>query len=392
MKLKPYLNSLKTWVSAHRLAASAIGLLALTLGFLIIVPLFHQAPAILDPQEKIGVSWIKPPGSEAAYAGNEACKGCHPHEYQLYIASPHAQTLHPVPVGALRPEFDSHQTVMDERDGILYSVRKGDGKNQVVAATASGTTWGGVKWVFGSGVEAWTYLAQHDADFLQLRITYYPIDGTWNFTPGSGPGAPVRHVLGDPFTPGQAAACFGCHSTVLVGTRERLDLDHSLLNVGCESCHGPCRSHVESMSGGAAHTQTAAVTPLRHDGTQIMQLCGTCHRIPVAVSDESAAGESQLARFPGIALPRSRCFLASNGKLSCITCHDPHESTKQQEASFESKCLNCHSEPQGIPCSHGETKGCINCHMPQEAIGRKLPLRFHNHWIRKDPYGVNGIN
>ena len=384
---------LKDWLSRNLIATAAVALLVLTLAITVVVPLLNRPGDRPDPQEQIGLAWIKPVGSEAAYAGSEACKSCHPKEYESYIASPHSHAVHLIPAGKELPEFDSHQTITDDRNNIIYSVQKGGGKNQIVATAGSHTELGEARWVFGSGTQAWTYLSQDDQKFIQLRISYYPPSKTWNFTPGSGPGAPYHEPLGDPYTPGQAAACFGCHSTVITGTRKKLDFDHSILTVGCESCHGPSRSHIESVQGGGASGatgQAAIIKPPSHDGPQTMQLCGACHRVPVAVKDENASASPQLARFPGVALPRSRCFTESSGKLSCVTCHNPHQSTVQQtEASFDQKCINCHSKPHGTTCSNGQTSACVSCHMPVETIARKLPLRFHNHWIRKDPGALN---
>ncbi|MBV9470903.1 MAG: hypothetical protein JO316_09180 [Abitibacteriaceae bacterium] len=387
---------LKQLLLRNKLVASTITLLTLLLVALYWSGVF-DAP---DPQGQVGAGWIKPVGSEVAYVGNATCQPCHPHEFQLYNASPHSRTVQMIPVGQERPEFVAAQTVRDDRNGILYSVRKGAGQNQIVATTGATSETDTARWIFGSGNHAWTYLSQHGPQFRQLKITYYPPSRTWNFTPGSGPGEGTAEALGDAYTPVQAAACFGCHSTVLTGTRKSLDLEHSRLNVGCESCHGPGRSHVESVQGGATANGTTAngsqaaeaalVTPPLHNGPQIMQLCGLCHRMPVASGHENALGETLLARFPGVALVRSRCFTASAGKLSCITCHNPHESTKEQQlSSFEAKCLSCHTAPHGKPCARGETTNCITCHMPEEAIARKIPLRFHNHWIRKNPFGMS---
>ncbi len=387
-------NRLTAWLTSHWIAATVLTLVVLTT-FLGLLAIFWRGTGEkLDPQSQIGILWVKPVGSEQAYAGNEACRTCHAHEFQLYNASPHAHTVRAIPSGEVLPEFGSKDTISDDVNGITYSVQKNDGKNQIVAQTGPKIEVGDARWAFGAGTQARTYLDQNGLNFLELRYSYYPPADMWNFTPGDGPGQGFHQALGITYDPMQMAACFGCHSTVLTGTRKGLDIAHSILNVGCESCHGPCRSHVESAAsfmakaGGSPLTHASLITPAKQSGPEIMQLCDTCHRFPVKVSNENTASEPELARFAGVALPRSRCFIASAGKLSCVTCHDPHQSTKQQrESSFELKCMSCHTAPHGTACARGEKSGCVGCHMPLEQIARKLPMSFHNHWIRRDPIG-----
>jgi hypothetical protein len=71
----------------------------------------------------------------------------------------------------------------------------------------------------------------------------------------------------------------------------------------------------------------------------------------------------------------SKCYRASKGKLSCITCHNPHVEPSREEAPayFNSKCLTCHTN-QSCKLSlktrmqQQPANNCIGCHMPQRNI------------------------
>jgi hypothetical protein len=71
----------------------------------------------------------------------------------------------------------------------------------------------------------------------------------------------------------------------------------------------------------------------------------------------------------------SRCYLNSGGKLSCITCHDPHVQPSAQQAPeyFRQKCLTCHTEKScAIPLASRQRKtppdDCASCHMPKRDV------------------------
>ena len=92
--------------------------------------------------------------------------------------------------------------------------------------------------------------------------------------------------------------------------------------------------------------------------------------------------ESQIARFPGAALMRSACYTQSEGRLTCSTCHNPHERASTEPRSYDASCGKCHTPAAKNLCKAGKTELCVTCHMPKQQIARKLPLEFHNHWIK----------
>jgi hypothetical protein len=92
------------------------------------------------------------------------------------------------------------------------------------------------------------------------------------------------------------------------------------------------------------------------------------------------------------AMQASRCFRESRGKLSCLTCHDPHVQPARAEASayFRPKCLTCHDEqscklPLNTRQHQTPADDCIGCHMPKRVIATISHSALTNHRIPARP-------
>ena len=341
---------------------------------------------VRNPQEAVGEHWLRPVGTEAGYVGDQACAACHPRESASHRRSPHARTVQRINSAEARPEFRVRSRVVDSRSQVRYSVSSQNGKDLFTAEEAGHRHEASPDWVLGSGGQAHTYLCTRGTGFLEARISYYSQTGRWDYTPGRGPDSPPSPPIGNVYSPLEAASCFGCHSTVLVGDSAHLDLDRSHLNIGCESCHGPSRKHAEAASKGytvrAGSGQMDAGTPPVPRGSSQLELCGECHRKPGEM-EGAPIPAPDLGRLTGVALGRSRCFRESGGRLVCTTCHNPHEAAARAPDHYDSACNSCHRALSGKSCLRGETKNCVTCHMPERPISRMLPLKFHDHRIQR---------
>jgi hypothetical protein len=130
-----------------------------------------------------------------------------------------------------------------------------------------------------------------------------------------------------------------------------------------------------------------------------------------------------MVRFAVTAFAASRCYTGSAGRLSCVTCHDPHQRLSTNTAVYERVCRSCHSgtdegrttndqrigpsdtgrssfavarssspnpqsairHPQSKPCPVNPRAGCVGCHMPAQPAGFPTPTTFRNHWIKVYP-------
>src|ERR1700722_11875447 len=69
-------------------------------------------------------------------------------------------------------------------------------------------------------------------------------------------------------------------------------------------------------------------------------------------------------------LRESRCFLQSKGALTCLTCHNPHQAPRGEEATlhYAAACRQCHSGAFNslvAAAKHTAAPDCVSCHMPK---------------------------
>ena len=169
--------------------------------------------------------------------------------------------------------------------------------------------------------------------------------------------------------------CEQCHDKI---TRDFVTADHARLiaagtnavNVGCESCHGPCSLH--SDSGGEVKPPYSFSA-----GRPVADSFGA--RVAVG-----AQRPVQIVCFQCHADVRGQFSLPSHhpvpeGNLSCTDCHSPHKGSIHVGGgtsllSENDSCIRCHQAQRGPYVFEHEAmrEGCTTCHTAHGSVNAKL--------------------
>jgi len=323
---------------------------------------------------------------ESAYAGAQACAGCHAEIYRKQAASNHARSLRPLLEVAeitSRVPFE----IFDRSSGAkLALVRATDGRLDLVARTGASEELLALEWAFGSGTKGITPVGRFGGGaFAESRLSWYASTGAMDFTTGASKFTPQTNSesLGRTLKKEEIAECLGCHTT---GTsRENLEPPRDNMGVRCERCHGPGAQHILQMQKPQGPDKKI-FQPGTLDGFAQAQMCGVCHGMPPDDTNFQAIRFIQEApntvRFPSQRLVLSRCFNETEDGLRCTVCHDPHSDVAANRSAPEKACLSCHmaakrARAKVCPVARQD---CVSCHMPkQQVMAHSL---FTDHWIR----------
>ena len=358
-----------------------------------------QTAVSLTPQE-IQKQWAlqAPEPVASGFVGSAACRDCHTEIYEQYMQTGMGRSFGRI--GEVPPLEQGAKTTF-EASGRQYRVETANGQTLHCEALVDDQPdpiydqQVPVEYAMGSGHKGRSYLFEKGGALFMSPISWYSEGNRFDLSPGYKP------ELGDRFERRITSRCLSCHVGQVNGVPGRLDTVGSPafheLSIGCERCHGPGEQHVAHRQGDQGSSRPDPIVNPKHlDPERREAVCNQCHLL----------GADEILRFqrsdfdfrPGMHLsdvwslflesstthddgtPRavsqveqmrnSRCFRVSNGKLGCVSCHDPHASvpTAERDSFYRNRCLECHSR-QG--CSLPETEratkndSCIACHMPR---------------------------
>lgn len=362
-----------------------------------------------------------------AFVGSQACQRCHSKEFESFSQHPMAKSVTKITDAELIEDY-ARQTSFTPDPQRKYVVEKSpqrivhheigqDRDGQPIYDQAEE-----VQYILGSGRRGRSYLLDRDGWLFMSPISWYSEKGCWDLSPGYDP---ARHPRFDRRVPER---CVQCHAGRLNHSRQTTGADFERYGrppfvetgIGCERCHGPGESHIAWQTNGAhagsdPMIRLQELSPARRD-----DICNQCHLVGefqvlraqrshgdfrpgnhvgdiwtvfVADSDIDASGAT-VAVSQVEQMQRSRCYVASQGRLGCITCHEPHSLPKQgsEPEYFEQRCFSCHEAKH---CSVAESerasaanKSCIGCHMPRLSANDVPHTTQTDHSIRRRPHGL----
>ena len=321
-------------------------------------------------------------GDDGAYIGSESCARCHAAQYAAQAATGHARSLHkaashPLIASVLSAEELTRPPNFQFRFQLLQEhlrVKAHDGQNLMDIP---------VDWAFGAGDQAVTFVSRIDENwYLEHYYSFYAATGRMAPTAGHSGLRPktLPEAMGLPYKTSDPETgirgCFECHSTGPLRVDTRSGLQPLETGVRCESCHGAGRAHAAAAaSGSPERARQTILNPKRFSATALNEFCGRCHRPPGASGAAIDWSYSWNVRHQPVYFSQSKCVERSGGKLSCFTCHEPHQPLQKSSAVYNERCLGCHADVH----KGDNRRNCIDCHMPR--VSPQPALRFTNHWI-----------
>jgi predicted CXXCH cytochrome family protein len=338
---------------------------------------------------------VKP---DVKYVGDARCASCHGTIDQTYHQHPmgrsaflggKAESLEKLDAKHHNPlRTESHTLSVAEREGrVFHRMTANDSKASNIPAYEIP-----IDLAIGSGTRGRSYLTLDRGALWQSPISWFTDDDRWNVSPGFQIGDGGRR----PITP----ECLFCHVDQTVPVPHAKNRYEKILlgqaHIGCERCHGPGELHVaeRTANANAIALDTSIVNPKHLTPDLQMDICRQCHLL----------GEQRVTHFgrdlwdyrPGLPLSqflnvfvrhpdwadqqrsvgqfeqmeRSVCFTKSGGKMTCTSCHDPHErpEAKLKDVTFRNRCLTCHTDRgcnQPLTVRNTKNDSCIACHMPR---------------------------
>ena len=318
----------------------------------------------------------------ASATPDAACAGCHRAQVQAWAGNSMSKALYtPLDSAILRDNSRLDFTL----GRFAYRIERRGGDSIYTVTDGATTLSAPIRYAFGQGFAGQTYAYRHDGKWYESRLSYYQETKALDLTMGAPPGEPktVVEAAGREMTQKDVVECFACHTTNSVkrapGQSPAIDFANLQAGVGCESCHAGAPAHAAGFS--ARPPKAAPIAKLAQLGTEEQNdFCGRCHRTWADIATNGPRGIGNV-RFQPYRLANSKCYDATDARISCTACHSVHAALNRNLSSYDAKCAACHSTAAKTRTCPKAAKDCASCHMPRIEIPGSHHL-FTDHQIR----------
>ncbi|HVW11194.1 MAG TPA: tetratricopeptide repeat protein [Bryobacteraceae bacterium] len=393
----------------------------------------EKARILLAVAVSIGVSFAGDTvraAPESVYADPNTCTACHSDVAARYSKTGMARTFGTVRGGAgdghLADVVYSHAASAETLSLSHLNTGFQLERHQIgFTGSITNSLAARIDYWFGSGDHARSYFSRTSRnELMELPLTWYSEkDGYWAMSPGYDSPSHAG------FSRKATYRCMFCHNAypALKPGADRMDTGTAFpvdlpQGIDCQRCHGPGLDHVQAVIAGrpAADLKQRIVNPSTLPLPRRDEVCLQCHLEPTSLALPAAlpvygrgvfsyrpgeplegymryfdhapgAGYDDKFEFAGAPyrLRKSRCFIASQGALTCITCHDPHEPDQAQiVARSNTACVSCHSTVIAHDSNHASTANCVSCHMQSRRPSDAIHVTITDHDIQSRPQPV----
>lgn len=376
--------------------------------------------------------WIGAGGVWAAtsgYAPVESCAGCHASIAERYGRTGMGRSFQAVRVRETLGEFDGrvmfHEGSRQHFTPAMAGGRAVVRRHQVgVEGRVGNVVEKAVDYVLGSGNHAKSYVHRTgNQRLIELPVSWYSDrGGHWGMSPG------YDRPDHSGFSREISYRCFFCHAgypalepaaaypdaAFDAGAKYPAELPGA---IDCQRCHGRGLAHVQAARAGrtVGEIRASILNPARLAAGRQLEVCYQCHLettsalLPPAVMRpgrtvfsydpaepltkyvlfyDHAAGSGHEDKFELVSAPyrlaQSRCFRESAGKMTCTSCHDPHDAPRGAEAvrAYTRACEGCHAG------NHAKGSDCVSCHMARRRPTDAVHTVITDHLIAARPVRV----
>lgn len=355
----------------------------------------------------------------AHYVGMETCKTCHWQVYETFIKTGMGQSWGVATKSKSAADFSPSKALVYDSIKDLYYKPFWDGDSlHIMEYRLSGKDTihkrtETVTYIVGSGQHTNSHIININGYLHQAPITFYTQKGTWDLAPGFEKGLNSR------FDRKIELECISCHNGYPEFVEGSLNKYTTVkLGIDCERCHGPGSIHVANKQKGdivdtSQGPDFSIVNPRRLNTEQQNNLCQRCHLQGVAVLNDGKTfmdflPSQTLSKTMNVFMPvysgddknmimashvermkMSNCYVNS-GKMSCITCHNPHVSVKfTPQEQYINACNSCHNTKdvctEKLEIRNAKQNNCITCHMPKNGSIDIPHVAVTDHYIRRRP-------